>query len=347
MLRKNCWEFRKCGREPGGVRALELGVCPAASETRVDGVNGGMNGGRTCWAICGTMCGGKVQGTYAAKLDTCHACEFYQSVQRDAETSGLSPEKNPSKILDLVLERTAALEQEIEQRIQAEAALRQVNAKLNLLASVTRHDMLNKLNGIGLMMELMSLKYAGDTGVMEYIRKIEPQLDDLKEMLWFTSDYQDIGAQAPRWQIIPAVVDGIREWVPGVPVIMDPDLAGYEVYADPLLAKVFYNLADNAARHGERVTRIQVRGEVAAGVMVITWEDDGVGIPAGEKEKIFAKGYGKNTGLGMFLVREILSITGITIRETGVPGTGARFEMRVPEGAYRHSGHGAASGSVK
>ncbi len=80
MAKQNCWEFKKCGREPGGAKAKELGVCPAATEERTDGVNGGRNGGRACWAITGTLCGGKAQGTFASKVGNCLKCEFYQTV---------------------------------------------------------------------------------------------------------------------------------------------------------------------------------------------------------------------------------------------------------------------------
>jgi signal transduction histidine kinase len=52
---------------------------------------------------------------------------------------------------------------------------------------------------------------------------------------------------------------------------------------------------------------------------------------------LFTKGFGKHTGLGLYLSREILSITGITITENGEPGKGARFEMTVPDGSYRWS----------
>ena len=72
----NCWEFKKCGREPGGAKAEELGVCQAAIESRVDEVNRGKNGGRSCWAVTGTLCGGEVQGTFAAKLGNCLMCDF-------------------------------------------------------------------------------------------------------------------------------------------------------------------------------------------------------------------------------------------------------------------------------
>jgi hypothetical protein len=80
MVKLNCWEFKKCGREPGGAKVSELGVCPASTETRVNGVNGGRNGGRACWAITGTLCGGKFQGTFASKVGNCLKCEFYQLV---------------------------------------------------------------------------------------------------------------------------------------------------------------------------------------------------------------------------------------------------------------------------
>jgi hypothetical protein len=80
MTKLNCWEFKKCGREQGGAKAAELGVCPASSENRLNGTNKGKDGGRACWAIAGTLCGGKVQGAFATKLGNCMKCEFYQLV---------------------------------------------------------------------------------------------------------------------------------------------------------------------------------------------------------------------------------------------------------------------------
>jgi hypothetical protein len=84
MAMANCWEVKKCGREPGGAKAAELGVCVATRATAVNGVHGGKNGGRACWAIAGTLCGGKVQGTFAAKFANCSTCEFYGAVKREA-----------------------------------------------------------------------------------------------------------------------------------------------------------------------------------------------------------------------------------------------------------------------
>ena len=82
-IRQNCWEFKKCGREPGGVNVTGLGVCPAATEGRLNGVNHGKNGGRACWPVVGTLCGGQVQGTFASKISNCMACDFYQQVGQE------------------------------------------------------------------------------------------------------------------------------------------------------------------------------------------------------------------------------------------------------------------------
>jgi len=79
----NCWEFKKCGREPGGAKVHELGVCPAATEVAANGKNHGKNAGRSCWRSAGTLCGGTVQGTYASKAMNCAKCEFYALVRRE------------------------------------------------------------------------------------------------------------------------------------------------------------------------------------------------------------------------------------------------------------------------
>ena len=83
MAKQNCWEFKRCGRQPGGSNTAALGVCSAATERSTTGVNRGTNGGRACWAISGTLCGGSVQGSFAAKLANCRQCDFYQLVRAE------------------------------------------------------------------------------------------------------------------------------------------------------------------------------------------------------------------------------------------------------------------------
>lgn len=81
----NCWDFKSCGRQPGGKHEDDLGVCPAAVEMRLDGVHSGHYAGRTCWVVSGTLCGGSVQGTFAKKFKSCESCDFYQLVKREED----------------------------------------------------------------------------------------------------------------------------------------------------------------------------------------------------------------------------------------------------------------------
>lgn len=82
-MKKNCWEFMKCERQPGGKNVEEFGVCPAATYDKLDGAHGGKNSGRVCWVVAGTMCGGKVEGSFAKKYKDCRMCEFYQLVMEE------------------------------------------------------------------------------------------------------------------------------------------------------------------------------------------------------------------------------------------------------------------------
>lgn len=84
LTKQQCWESKSCGREPGGPKVEEMGVCPASTDSRLDGCNGGINAGRACWVVAGTMCNGEIQGTHAQKAAGCLGCDFYQDV-RDEE----------------------------------------------------------------------------------------------------------------------------------------------------------------------------------------------------------------------------------------------------------------------
>jgi signal transduction histidine kinase len=159
----------------------------------------------------------------------------------------------------------------------------------------------------------------------------------IAEQITFTKDYQELGEKAPGWQNVHANVMKAAAALPmRKKVRIDVKYATLEVFADPLFEKVFYNLIDNALRYGgETMTTIRVFSYDAEDGRVIVFEDDGAGIPAEDKTHLFERGFGKNSGLGLFLTREILQITGLSITETGTPGNGARFEILVPMGAYR------------
>jgi len=88
-VKKNCWEFKNCGRQPGGQRSKELGVCPVTTQQDLHGAHDGKNGGRACWVIAGSLCGGKIQGTYAQKLSNCWRCDFFNTVKKEEEPTPL------------------------------------------------------------------------------------------------------------------------------------------------------------------------------------------------------------------------------------------------------------------
>jgi len=229
---------------------------------------------------------------------------------------------------------------DITERKRAEEALRQANKKLTLLSSITRHDINNQLTVQMGYLSFLELKQF-DSTQNEYFRKVSTAAKRISAMIQFTKEYEEIGVHAPTWQDIRTLVDTAVKQAPlGTVMVKNDCPAGTEVFADPLIEKVFYNLMDNAERYGGKITTLRFSFEESEDIHLVICEDDGEGVPVEEKEKIFERGFGKNTGLGLALSREILSITGITIRETGEPGKGARFEMAVPKGMWRSAGRG-------
>ena len=225
---------------------------------------------------------------------------------------------------------------DITERKRAEDALRQVNKQLNLLSSITRHDILNQLMALKGYLYLSKEMIDNPTILTGYIQKEDQAADAIENQIKFTRDYQELGVAAPEWQNVNASIEKALTGLPmrAVRIEIDPD--NPEIFADRLFEKVFYNLIDNALRYGGAdMKTIRVSSGESDRGLTILCEDDGVGISAGDKKKLFTRGFGKNTGLGLFLSREILAITGITITENGEPGKGARFEITVPKGMYR------------
>ena len=225
---------------------------------------------------------------------------------------------------------------DITDRRRTEQALHEANKKLTLLSSITRHDILNQLTGLQGYIGLIETKIT-DPGIRPLVHRAFQSGEVIRDQISFTRQYEDIGVQRPSWQSVSALVTGVCQDIRFQTVSVDPSLTGLEVFADPLLKLVFYNLFENARMHGGTVTKIVVSGAVSPDGAEIIVADDGKGIPLSEKEKIFEKGFGLHTGLGLYLVQEILSITDLTIRETGDYGRGARFVIHVPAGTFRQS----------
>ncbi|MEI7650054.1 MAG: ATP-binding protein [Methanomicrobiales archaeon] len=226
------------------------------------------------------------------------------------------------------------LTEDIKKRQKVEAALETANQKLSLLSQITRHDISNRV--FALLAELdLAKELAKEPRLTESLLQLERTSMAIQDQIAFTKDYQEIGTQAPSWYLVTPLIRSAADplYLPEVNVSVHCE--GVEVFADAMISKVFYNLIHNALRHGEHLTRITFSYQVSGNDLVIFAEDNGIGIVLKEKENIFRKGFGKDSGLGLFLSREILSITGITIQETGEHGKGARFEIHVPDGDWR------------
>lgn len=224
---------------------------------------------------------------------------------------------------------------DITERKKMEDALRQANRKITMLSSITRHDIRNQVMVLRSYLALSRIK-ARDPELLDFMTKEDRAAEAISNQIEFTKYYEDIGINAPEWQDIPELIQTARSQLP-VPGTLDitVDLPPMKVFADGLIGKVFYNLLENTLRHGGPVTRIRISFYETDTGAEIVYEDNGVGIPPEDKPHLFQKGFGKNTGLGLFLSQEILAITGLTIRESGEPGKGARFAITLPKGAYR------------
>jgi PAS domain S-box-containing protein len=231
---------------------------------------------------------------------------------------------------------------DISEPKRAEKALQMAAKKLNILSSITRHDILNQLMILGGYL-VLSKDTVKDPELLTFIKKEEEAVTSIRRQIEFTRYYENIGVNAPQWQVIAAVIRSSISELITEGITIEITFSGVEVFADPLISKVFYNLAENSIRHGDHVTLIRFRFEETDAGAVITYEDNGTGITIEDKEHIFGKGFGKHTGLGLFLTREILAITKITICENGEPEKGVRFDILIPRDMYRITHNPAGS----
>jgi len=225
---------------------------------------------------------------------------------------------------------------DITEKMRAEEALSRATRKLGFLNAITFTDIQNALFSLSGFLELEK-QIPADEKTRTYRDKQTRIIQSISDALQFTRNYQELGINPPAWQDVSrAFLLGISHIdMTGLSRTMQLDRL--EIYADPLLERVFEALAGNVLHHAGTATGIRLwYRETPEGLMLV-FEDNGAGIPKAMKEKIFERRYVGKKGVGLFLSREILSITGITIRETGTEGAGARFEMMVPKGMYRFS----------
>jgi PAS domain S-box-containing protein len=223
---------------------------------------------------------------------------------------------------------------DITNKTREEDALQRANTKLNSFNYITRHEILNHLTVVKGYIELSREGIYDPPFLLTSLDKELAAANAIQNLIMFTRDYQNIGIQPPAWYNLSKTIKTAAASVHMGSVKLSVDIEGVEIYADHVIEKVFFYLIDDAVRFG-KIRKIRFFCKESFEELLVICEDDGIGIPPDKKEKIFNRQLFQNSGLDMYLSREIMSITGISIRETGTFGKGARFEIRVPEGAYR------------
>jgi PAS domain S-box-containing protein len=225
---------------------------------------------------------------------------------------------------------------DISERKRLENALQKVTKKIALLNTVIFSDIQNK---VFVQMGYLELarQTATDPRLKTYMEKEEAVVREIQTSLRFAKQFNDMGMSPPRWQNVQEVILFAVSHLDLGSLTREFNLEGIEIYADSLLERVFVTLVENTVVHAKEATAIRAGYTNTGDDALIFVEDNGPGIPEDTKEQIFTKGVGASGSTSLFLSREILSITGITIRENGVSGKGARFEIRVPKGSYRIS----------
>jgi len=260
-------------------------------------------------------------------------------VQDEYERDGRYYLRKLNPVIDPLLGEVVAvtvISSDITGQKLAEKNLEVINRKLNLVNDITRHDILNQLTALTSFLALAGERPNGPDQE-RYIRRCGEIVDTIQGQIFFARDYQKIGMESPQWQNVCGAIQRARLPLELPAVRTGRTCRDWEIYADPLLEKVFFNLMENAVRYAGPRPELRFTVEEDEGRLIIACEDNGPGIPEADKERIFRRGFGKNTGLGLFLIRDILGITGISIRENGTAGLGSRFEIAVPAGAYRHA----------
>ena len=229
---------------------------------------------------------------------------------------------------------------DITHKTREEDALQEANTRLNSFNFITRHEILNHLTVVKGFIELSREQirdplYRLTPFLLTFLDKELAAANAIQNLITFTRDYQNIGIRPPVWNDLSITIKLAAARVRLGSITLTLDTGGVEIYADPVVEKVFFHLIDNAARYGKKTSTIRFTCKESFEELLVICEDDGEGIKSDAKEKIFTRQLLENSGLDMHLAREILGITGITIKENGTYGKGARFEIRVPEGAYR------------
>lgn len=223
---------------------------------------------------------------------------------------------------------------DISGRKQRETAQILARNNLNMFLSMTRHNILNQLMVVSGSLELASYG-SQEPELLQHLNRAQTGAKNIQHQIIFSREYENLGVSSPVWQHVSHVINQAFSEVQRGTVVLDLPGDTLDVFADPLLEKVFFHLFSYALKYGENVTRIDVSYQYKTTGLVLSVADNGAGISPENKAFLFVPGSGNEKALGLFLAQKILEITGLTIRESGEYKKGARFEIIIPTDRFR------------
>lgn len=241
-------------------------------------------------------------------------------------------ELDGQKFLHVIKQDITEFNKTNEQLNRMMEELQRVNEKLSVVGKLTRHDARNKLSVIVNQVYLVKQQLGTDNNSLDCLESIESAIDQVEKIFSFARTYELLGSKELFYLDVKTCVDEAARMFSDINKIkLVNDCSGLSVLSDSLLRQLFYNLVDNSLKYGETVTQIRAFYVENQDHLLLIYEDDGVGLPDDEKEKIFLERYGKGTGYGLYLIRKMCEAYGWTIKETGEYGKGARFTMTIPK----------------
>ena len=221
---------------------------------------------------------------------------------------------------------------DISETRTAQQGLMVAMEKLQVVGSLVRHDVRNKLAGLNGYAYLLGKKIGDNEQALQDLKEMESCSEQILRILEFSRVYEQLGAEELKYvNVEKCVNDAVMLATNLKNVQVANDCRGLSLLADSLLTQVFHNLIDNSRKYGERISQIRIHYEIVdKDELKLIYEDNGAGVPDSMRANLFKEGYGRGTGYGLYLIRKICEAYGWTIQETGREGLGAQFTMAIP-----------------